>query len=281
MKQIGTPVTDNAHLSSLSRGLVAAAAAVFGLLGLVLFVAPAWSAAHFPWKISALVAMTMGGWYLGSAAMAGLVAYHRRWNLIYASALYVGVFGVSEAAVLVVHNDKLKLEAALAWPYIGMLALAILASASILLDWARQRPKLADEGLPAPRWVRVIVVAFVVFVFLLAGVAFSGHWTGLKGVIFPEPLTLFTLRSFGAFYFSLAVSALAFWRVRRLAAVTVHVRGGLTMIVLITAAALVYRGSFDFTEHPFQSIYLGVYLAAMLLALFYLWYEHARRVYSK
>lgn len=267
----------NSSLSPLSRALMYLTAGAFGLVGLGLFIAPAWAAANFSWKISPMVAMTMGGWYLGSAVIAGLVAYHRRWNVMYASALYVGVFGVTEAAVLVIHSAKLKLDAWLAVPYIAMLALAILAGLCVLMDWVRQRPTLGEEGAPVSKWVRGVAVFFVVFVFFLAGVAFSGHWVGLNGVIFPEPLSLFTLYSFGAFYFSLACSALVLARARKLAALTVHVQGGLALILLITLAALVFFSVFNFAAHPFQALYLGVYLAALAAALFYLWSAREQR----
>ena len=270
-------MNQNHNLSPLPRRLMGIVTIFFGLMGLVLFVAPAWSTANFPWKISPLVAMTMGGWYLGTAVMAGLVFYYYRWDVIYASMLYVGVFSVTEASVLVIHSAKLKLDALLAWPYIGMLGFAILTSLLVLLDWLRQKPALTNEGKSVPAWVRVITVTFIFIVFFLSGVAFSGHWVGLNGGIFPEPLSLFTLRSFGAFYFSLAFSVLAFLRLPRSAAVTVHVWGGLALIFFITTAALIYLPTFNFTAHPFQSIYLGVYLLAFILCLLYLWKERARR----
>ena len=106
----------------------------------------------------------------------------------------------------------------------------------------------------------------------------QSHPVGLHGIIFPEPLSLFTLRSFGAFYFSLACSAVVLARVQRLAAVTVHVMGGVVLIVLITLAGLVYLPVFDFAEHPFQSAYLGVYLLALVLALNYLWTQRGQPI---
>ena len=267
----------NQGVSSKARLLIYVTAAAFGLMGLLLFILPTWSAANFSWKISSIVAMTMGGWYLGTAVMAGLVAFHRRWNVIYCSGLYLIIFSLSEALVLVIHSTKLKLDALLAWPYIGMLALAILAGIFALLDWARQKPVMTEEGSPVTAWMRVVIVVFILFVFLLSGVAFSGYWVGLNGVIFPEPLSLFTLHSFGAFYFSLAFSVLTLLRVRRLAAVTVEVWGGLALISFITAAALLNLRVFNFSEHPFQLIYLGVYIIALVLALFFLWYERVQR----
>jgi hypothetical protein len=266
----------NLNLSPLPHKLMYITTVAFGLMGLILFFAPTWSAANFSWKISPMVAMTMGGWYIGTAVMAGLVAFYRRWNMIFSSMLYVGVFCVAEAAVLVFHFAKLNLGAPLAWPYIGMLGVAILTSVFVLVDWLRQKPALVNDGKPVAKWVRGISLGFVSFVFFLSGVAFSGYWVGLKGVIFPEPLSLFTLQSFGAFYFSLAFSVLPLLRVQRLAAVTVQVWGGLALIVFITVAAFFFLHSFNFTKHPFQSIYLGVYLLALVLTLYYLWNQRVR-----
>jgi hypothetical protein len=43
------------------------AGACFALLGAVLFVAPGWSSAHFAWKVSPFLTMTVGAWYLVAA----------------------------------------------------------------------------------------------------------------------------------------------------------------------------------------------------------------------
>jgi hypothetical protein len=271
-------MNERRFIQALPRGLMYLTAIVFGLMGLVLFLAPDWSAANFAWNISPLVAMTMGGWYLGSAATAALVAYFRRWNVTRASIIYVCLFSLTEAAVLLVHQDKLKLGAALAWPYIGMLLIALIGSVAVLLDWLRQRPAIEDEGAPAPPWVRTGTVVFVVFVLFLAAVAFSGQSVGLRGSIFPEPLSLFTLHSFGAFYFSLACSAAVLVRVQRLAAFTALGIGGMIMIVLITLAGLVYWPVFNLGQHPFQAAYLGVYILAGVVLAYYLWTQRGQPI---
>ncbi len=265
------------ELSPRGNRLMWATAAAFALIGLVLFVAPSWSAANFAWSISPMVAMTMGGWYLGSAVLAGLVALRWRWSLVHSCALFVGLFGLAEAGVLLLHSATLRLDALLTWPYIAMLALAIAASVVALLGRVRQRRPIVEEGAPAPRWVRATVLLFAVFVAFLGIVALTGRISGQYGEIFPEPLSLFTLQSFGAFYLSLALSVLPLLGARRLGAITLHVQGGLALIVLITLAALLNLGSFNFAIYPRQSIYLGVYLAAGVLAVFYLWYERSRR----
>lgn len=270
---MGIPVNRNESLSPFARKLMTISAAVFGLVGLILFLVPNWAAANFSWKVSPMVAMTMGGWCLGTAVMAGIVAYRHRWNVIYASLLYLGTFSVTESIVLVIHRARINLDAALAWPYIGMLALGVLTAFVVLSEWWRRKPTLTDEGGPVAAWARVVVWNFIFFVFSLSAFAFSAQWTGvgLGGGVFPEPLTLFTLRGFGAFYFSLALSVCALVRTRRADALTVHVQGGTALIVFITLAALVYLEKFNFSEKPLQTIYPGVYLAALCLSVLYLW----------
>src|SRR5690348_8128883 len=52
-------------LSLTSRWLTRVIAVTYLLLGLIMFVAPGWSAHHFPWKVSPFVAMTIGSYLLG------------------------------------------------------------------------------------------------------------------------------------------------------------------------------------------------------------------------
>jgi hypothetical protein len=263
-------------LSRTARRLMWAATAAFAAVGLVLFVAPGWSADHFPWRISPMVAMTMGGWYLGSAAMSALVAHHGRWSIMRAPALYVGLFAGAEIVVLALNSGRLRTDQALAWPYVGMLAVALLAGLAALYDAVRRRPTLADEGNPVTRLVRVIGVLFMVFVGFLAIVALSGSSAGLYGAIFPEPLSLLTLQAFGAFYASLSLSMLSLVRARRLRPITTHVQGGLVLIVLITLAALANFSSFNLSYYPRQSFYLIAYLLALALAVAHLLAERRR-----
>jgi hypothetical protein len=98
----------------------------------------------------------------------------------------------------------------------------------------------------------------------------------LYGGIFPEPLSLFTLQSFGAFYFSLSISVLAVITASRLNPITVHVGGGFVMIALITIAALVHWSAFNFSLYPRQSIYIGVYVLGFVVTLVYFWDYRAR-----
>ena len=85
--------------------------------------------------------------------------------------------------------------------------------------------------------------------------------------VFPEPLSAFTVRAFGAFYLSLVISGLPLFWARSSAAVTAIFRGGLALSVLILAATLVYIDRFDFGAHPLQFLYVGAYVGATAISL--------------
>lgn len=263
-------------LSSASRQLTRIVAVLFTLLGVILFVAPNWAASNFAWKISPFVAMTMGGWYLGSAFYAWESARLWRWPVAYGCLLYLWVFSVLEAGLLVVHRERLILNAVFAWPYMVTLAVATVAAVAGALDWARIRPRMAAEGVPVPIWVRAMLLALAVFVFFLAFVG-PGSF-GLDGSIFPEPLTPFTVGGFAVFYFSLGVAAVALAWARGLAPIVPYLWGGLALIIPITVAAFVYLNQFDFTARPGGLLYFGAYIAAFVGAVLILAYERRQRV---
>ncbi len=274
-------MSSDVSLSPRAHMLMYAASVAFGLVGLVMFLAPGWSADNFAWNISPMVAMTMGAWYLGGAAMSGLAAYHRRLSVIRAPALYVSLFGLTEAAVLLGHWDRLRLGAILTWPYIIMMAIAIAAAVASAGSYLHVRARLADEGALVPLWVRAVLALFAFFVAFLALVALVGSAAGLYGGVFPEPLSLLTLQSFGAFYLSLSLSMLVVVTARSLAPITVYVRGGMVMLVLITIAAFAHWGSFNLALYPRQVIYLAAYLAALVVGSVYLWDASRRRLQSQ
>jgi len=254
-------------ISSTSRTLLYALAALFGLLGAVLFLAPAWSAENFPWRISPMVAMTMGGWSLGSAFTAWHTALKGRASLVYPGLLYLLLFGVFEALVLVFFRERLVLGAFLTWPYILALVLAILASGTGLLERQRMRSEPEMDSPPVSGLVRGLAILFVVFVAALALIAVfapAGSFA-TEGVIFPEPLTLFTLRAFAAFYAALSGSVLPLIGARSLQPVLFQGRNGLALILMILVAALVNLDKFDFAARPGGLIYLGAYVVALAI----------------
>jgi hypothetical protein len=83
---------------------------------------------------------------------------------------------------------------------------------------------------------------------------------GLNAGIFPELLTPFSLRAFGAFYLALALAVVPLLWVRGRDNLLTHGFAAYGLIVFITAAAFINIGAFDFAARPTQSIYIGIYL---------------------
>jgi hypothetical protein len=84
-------------------------------------------------------------------------------------------------------------------------------------------------------------------------------------------MSLFTLRSFAAFYLALAMGAAPLLIERSLPALLHHAFASYGLIVAITAAALVNLRLFDFAERPGGLLYIGAYLivGVPLLFVFY------------
>jgi hypothetical protein len=265
------------ELSSLSRLLVYILAAVFALIGIVMFVLPGWAAANFPWRVSPFVAMTMGAWYLGNAAFAVEVARTWRWGATYACLIYLWLFSFMESLLPLLHREVLRLDAPLALPYFGMLAIATVISIVTLIDAVRTRPALAIDGPPVPWWVRGLLGLFVLAVGYLAVPLLLGRARG--GTIWPGELSLLTARGFGAFYLALTLADATLLIARTIPPVVAYMRAGLALVVAITIAGLVYIGEFDFAARPGGLIYFGLYIGAAVSATFilaYNWYARKR-----
>jgi hypothetical protein len=259
-------------LSTTSRALTGLLAVLYALLGLVLFVAPGWSAPNFAWSVSPFVAMTMGGWCLGTAVYAGVSARVWRWSVVHPCLVYLWAFGVLEAAVVVVHRNALRLGVLMAWPYLLVVGLTVVAAVLGILDWARLRPAAAPEGLPVPWWVRGLLIGFVAIVSIL-GLLLLPRTTPTQGGIFPDRLTVFTVRAFGAFYAALAIAAIPALFARRFAPILAFTWTGVALIGPILAAAIVHLDRFDFVARPDGLIYVGAYVVALLGALLFKGYE--------
>jgi hypothetical protein len=265
------------RLSNATRTLTWASTVAFALLGIVLFVAPSWSATRFPWNVSSFVTMTIGGWCLGTAGVGWLAARDWRWGAVYPNLVFLWSFAALEVGVLVWFRDSLRLDVALAWPYVGTLALTILAALVGVADFIRNRPRLL-LGLPVPSWLRSLLIVFVVLVGFIAVVAALGSGGTPGRTVFPEPLSPFTLRAFGAFFLAQVVGALSLLWAPSMVPVLVYLRGGVAQIVPITAAALVNLDRFDFRVHPLQLVYIGAYVAAFVgILLVTLWHRAQAR----
>ncbi len=250
-------------LTRISRSLTALAALLFLLVGLPLFGFPAQMAPIFPWKVTPFVAMTIGAWCLGNAWLAGVTALRRNWRLVYSACLYLWFFGLIEIAVLVAFREKLVLVGPLAWGYVAALATSVLGALVGVADWLRLRPSMQPLGPAISKGPRTAVAAFVLFVGFLAvyGMLAQPGSTGTNGGIFPELMSAFTLRSFAAFYLSLALAVIPFLWERSLPPLLHHSYASYGLILMITLAALANIAVFDFASRPGGLLYIGAYLA--------------------
>lgn len=251
-------------LSGKSRVLLWVVALAYLVTGIPWFVAPAFSAERFPWKVTPFMAMTIGGWCVGNAWVAWYAARVWRWGLVRPVLIYLWAFGLLEAAVLVLFVDKLRLDTWMAWPYLMALVLTIISAVLGAVDWARLRPSIMVEGPRVPTWWRVGVVVFMIFVGFLAAVAAVSNGAPDERV-FPEPMTAFTLRAFGAFYLSLVIGALSLVRARTIGPILNFGAAELGVVIVITAAIVPFAGVFAINRHPLQLLYIGAYVVVMIV----------------
>lgn len=249
-------------LSNTSRWLMYLNALLYAVLGAWLFVAPETLAPVFAWKVSAFMTMTIGGWCLGNAWLAWITARRWDWQRVYTTSLYLWVFGITELIVLYLFRDKLVLVHPVAWLYFITLIMNVLTAIIGTVDFFRKRPVGSAVVTQSPVSYRIMAIGFVVFVGFLGyyGLTAQIGDPGTNGGIFPEVMSLFTLRSFGAFYLSLSLGVIPLIWEQNAKTLLHHAVASYGLIIFITIAALAYIRLFDFVERPFGSIYIGIYL---------------------
>jgi hypothetical protein len=249
-------------LSNTSRSLTYLCALLYGILGASLYIFPERLAPVFAWKVTTFMTMTIGGWCLGNAWLAYINARRWEWKLVYTSLIYLWLFGIGELIVLFLFQDKLKLEDPIAWLYLITLVINTLAAFIGVFDYLRNRPTNKLSGPSITKVQRLPAIAFVIFVGFLGlyGLTAQIGDTGTNAGIFPEVMSLFTLRSFGVFYLSLALAVVPYFWDRSLNAILHHSFAAFGLILFITAAAFMYVGLFDFAERPGGLAYFGAYL---------------------
>ena len=259
-------------LSNFSRWLTYATSILYAILGAWLFFSPENIAPVFAWKVTPFMTMTIGGWALGNAWLAWITARRWHWNLIFSALLYLWVFGLGELIVLFNFRDKLVLVHPVAWLYIIALTVNAFAAIVGIMDWLRIRPSISGVSQGFTTFQNAALIAFIVFVGFLGlyGSFAQIGMPGTNGGIFPEVMSLFTLRSFGMFYLALAVAVVPYvWNKNRNAILT-HSLAALGLIIFITIAAFVYIGLFDFASRPGGTLYFLAYLIVGIPLLFVL-----------
>jgi hypothetical protein len=229
--------------------------------GAVLFAAPDWSAANFAWKISPFVATTLGGWCLGNASLAAIVARRNHWHSAICPILYLSLFGLFETGVLIAFRERVLFASPLAWIYLAtVFATALFAVAALIEAFRQGRAHAVGQRTGATTLVFAAIFILLVGFLGLYGLTAVPGMRGLNAGIFPEVLTPFSLRAFGAFYLALALAVVPLLWVRGRGNVLTHGFAAYGLIVFITAAAFINIGKFDFAARPTQMIYIAIYL---------------------
>jgi hypothetical protein len=218
--------------------------------------------------------MTIGGWCLGNAVFAWLSARIWDWELTYPSMLYVWLFGLFEAAVLFTFRDKVSVGSVVAWGYMVTITVNVLTAVSGLIDVLRLRPGTRVEGRPIPGYVRGLIIFFTFNLSILAlgGALAKAGGLSTEGGIFPEPLTLFSVRAFAAFFGAICLSALPLIWARNLTPMFAYGRAGIVLTIPIVIAALINIDKFDFAARPGGILYLGSYLFTLMATMWGVWY---------
>ena len=248
-------------LSNTSRWLTYILSVLYAVLGLLLFFLSRQLAPVFAWKVTAFMAATMGGWCIGNAWSAFVAARRWEWRLVYPSLIYLWVFGVTELIVVVSFRDKLALQHPIAWLYLVTIGLNALMALWGAYEWIQRRPAQETFGPQAKSFHYLLISVFVAIV---AGLAFYGLYAqvgdvGTNAGVFPEVMSLFTLRAFAVFYLSLCASAASLLRERNLLTMLTYGFSSYILVIAITAAIFIYFDLFDFSAHPGQLIYVGAY----------------------
>jgi hypothetical protein len=257
---------------------MAAAAVGSGVLGLMLYLAPGWAAPRFAWKVSELVVMSVGGWFLGNSLWAARIVRDWRWARWSSGLAYLWGFGALQLIVLVIYADKVVTDSALGWLYLAVIGLLVVAAVVGVVDVVRLRPSTADAGPLVPVWLRAATAVFVVFVTFLFVVAMLRPSAAVGGAVFPEDLSAFTVRSFGVYFLSLVLGVLVLAGRPTLRPLLAHIEGGLGITATVLLAALLHLDVFALGEHPGQWIYLGSYALVLAIGVpTVLYHRHATR----
>lgn len=256
-----------------TRAAIRIGALLYIVLGLVLFAAPAWAASEFPWMVTPLLAMTIGGWALGNGAGAWFASAPGQATRTMPVLVYLVAFAALELLVVIAFRGAFKLDVVLTVPYLITLGFSLIVSAFGVLELYTSSDIVLESDAPLRPTVVWLLRGLTIFVLLLAVGGFLAGTGGLSttGKIFPEPLTLFSIRAFAAFYLALAVGLSALLLRPGLRSAFTLGLMGVSLIIPILAAALLNIGVFDLIERPLGLLYLAAYILVLGPSAWFLW----------
>lgn len=259
-------------LAPRTRAAIRIGSLLYLALGLVLFAAPEFAASTFPWSVSPFAAMTIGGWLVGNGVALWFASGPGPAPRVMPVLAYVAAFSALELLIVIAFRGALRLEALLALPYLLTLGVSLIATAFGMLELRKGTEVVVSEDEPLARIERNLLVGLLLLVGALAAGGFIAGPGGLSttGQIFPEPLTLLTVRAFAAFFFALAIGIAALLFRPGVASAFMLGIAGIALIVPILAAAVLNIGAFDFAGRPLGILYLAAYAIVLVPSVVFL-----------
>jgi hypothetical protein len=264
-------------LSPLSRSLTYLGSLLYLSVGLTMFLAPSWVAPDFGWKVSPFVAMTIGAWLVGNGAMAFESARDWRWSVVHPALTYLWTFAIADVAVVAAFWEKFSISSVASTGYALAILVGLITAVVGIFEAITRRPVVTSVGAPIATWVRTGMIFFLIVVGILTVGGLLAPQGGLstEGTLFPEKITLFTVRVFAVFFGALLIAGIPLMRSQGVAPLYFILRPGLVLIAALLIAALVNLGAFDFAARPLGLAYFAAYLGTLIFALVVL--QHYRR----
>jgi hypothetical protein len=256
-------------LSPLSRALTYTSSFLYLSVGSTMFLAPAWVAADFAWNVSPFVAMTIGAWLLGNGAMAFESARDWRWSVTHPALAYLWAFAIADTAVFVAFWDKVTLGSVASTGYSLALFAGLTTALVGIVEALTRRPAVTSIGTSIETWVRTGMIFFLIVtgILSLGGLLAQEGGLSTEAAVFPEKISLFTVRVFAAFLGALVIGGIPLIRSQGVAPLYFILRPGIVLIAAIVMAALVHLGAFDFAARPLGLAYFVAYLGSLIFAL--------------
>lgn len=254
---------------AVSRWLLRFGALAFFTFGVVAFFASTSASGAFPWQAGPFLTMTIGGWALGTAGVGVLASRDDERARRHPLLIYLAAFAIGELVVAALFADRLRLDAALTYPYLVGMSATALGAGLALLRSPRHREVVGDTA-SVPPWATGLVILFIVIVsgLCLATVLAGPDGMAARGLVVPEVMGLFSIRAFSAFFLAIALASLSLLATRDARVYDELGQAGLVLLLPITAAALANLDLFDADLRPASLIYLGAYvIVGALLAL--------------
>jgi hypothetical protein len=150
-------------LAPKTRAAIRIGSLLYLALGILLFAAPQFAASEFPWNVSPLGLMTIGGWLLGNGIALWFASAPGPAPRVVPVLAYVTAFAGLELLIVIAFRSVFDLTALLAVPYLLTLAVSLIAAAFAMLELRKGTEVVISEDAPLSGRIRWALVGLLVF----------------------------------------------------------------------------------------------------------------------